>query len=72
MDSCEPCVPEGSITSSPCPVQVKDTNELTCLSSMLLIPVPASIDDALTAQPDSKSVLGNVILRGQLVVLQAT
>ena len=55
MDSCEPCVPEGSITSSSCPVQDKDTNELTCSSSMPLIPVPAGIDDALTAQPDSTS-----------------
>ena len=52
MDSCEPCVPEGSITSSSCPVPDKDTNELTGLSS---IPVPVSIDDDLTAQPDSTS-----------------
>ena len=30
MDSREPCFTEGSITSSSCPVQDKDTNELTC------------------------------------------
>ena len=27
MDSCEPCFPEGFITSSSCPVQDKDTTE---------------------------------------------
>ena len=50
MDSCEPCFTEGSITSSSCPVQDKDTNERTCS-----IPVPASIDDVLqlTVQSDS-------------------
>ena len=47
MDSCEPCFPEGSITSSSCPVQDKDTNELTWSSSMPLFLVPASSDDAL-------------------------
>ena len=53
MDSHEHCFPEGSITSSSCPVQDRDTNELACSSSMPAIPVPAGIDDALTVQPDS-------------------
>ena len=52
MDSCEPCFPKGSISSSSCPVEDRDTNELTFSSSMPLIPVSASNDDALTVQPD--------------------
>jgi len=52
-DSCKPCFPESSITSSSCSVRDRDTNELACSSSMPAIPAPASIDDALTVQPDS-------------------
>lgn len=50
---CEPCFPEGSVTSSSCPAQDRNTNELACSSSMPTIPVPAGIDDVLTVQPDS-------------------
>ena len=54
MDSYKRCFPEGSITSSSCPVQDRDTSGLACSSSMPAIPVPpAGIDDALTVQPDS-------------------
>ena len=53
MESCELCLPEGSITSSSCPVRDRDTNYLACSIFMPAIPVPASIDDALAAQPDS-------------------
>jgi len=53
MNCCKPCLPEGSITSSSSPVRDRDTNKLACSSSMSAIPVPASIDDALTVQPDS-------------------
>lgn len=53
MDSCGPCFPEGSVTSSSCPAQDRDTNELACSSSLPAIPVPTGIDDALTVQPDS-------------------
>ena len=57
MDSCEHCFPEGSVTSSSCPVQDRDNNELACSSSMPVIPVPTGIDDALTVQPDSTCVV---------------
>ena len=53
MDSYKCCFPEASVTSSSCPVQDRDSSELACSSSMPAIPVPASIDDVLTVQPDS-------------------
>ena len=53
MDSCKHCFPDGSVRSSSCPVQDRDTNELASSSSMPAIHVPAGIDDALMVQPDA-------------------
>jgi len=53
MNSYKRCFPEGSVTSSSCPVQDRDTSELACSSSMSANPAPAVTDDALRVQPDS-------------------
>lgn len=53
MNSHKRGFPEGSVTSSFCPVQDRDTSELACSSSMPSIPISAGIDDALTVQPDA-------------------
>ena len=53
MDSYKRGFPEGSVTSSSCPVPDRDTIDLACSSSIPAIPVPAGIDYALTVPPDS-------------------